>query len=704
MADSKQQELEQLFEKLSTLLGNSNYAKALKIIDQVLKVSPNDEDAQRCKIVSLLQVGQFDDAIKLLKAGRLADSMPFEKAYCLYRLSRFTEALDALKSVSESQAAAKLQLEAQLHYRLGNAKQCIQAYDAVYQKHKVDSLEVKSNILAAYVDAELAGQIPELMSNMRITAKQSFELGFNKACGLVKTGAYAAAEKELLMALKLGKETLYEDGYTDAEVAEELAPLTVQLGFVLGADGRAAEALERCEEVLKQAGSDAAAVAVAVNNAAVLEAQQAQQEGPAGGSAAAAGGEAPTPRSSRKLHTHLLKKLEKLSDKASTTKFTAALESALSEKQKRAIQFNRAALLLQSGKLDGCRQLTNALAASNPADEKTVLLQASLLAKENKAADADKLLSTAATSGSTSSPIPLPALLRAQLALESNNLQQAAQLLDAVAESSAALQAAPALLATRVALRQQAGDAAGTEALLERAASHWQSVRAAKPRDAAAGEALRWCLLRLVDVKLAADKVPEAVRCYQALRQAGAEEGDSAEVLARLVRATAISGQLGLSSSLQAELPLAPDTSGVDVEALEAAASRTMGGLKKRAAAEETGGKKRAAEASDDQAAAKKKRKKRKPLLPKGYNPELPNGGLPPPDPERWLPKWQRAEFKKKNKRRKDREQQVKGSQGAGQVDENLDRGKAPAGDQAGTSKAPNKPNLPNRPKGKGRK
>lgn len=69
---------------------------------------------------------------------------------------------------------------------------------------------------------------------------------------------------------------------------------------------------------------------------------------------------------------------------ASTTKFTAALESALSEKQKRAIQFNRAALLLQSGKLDGCRQLTNALAASNPADEKTVLLQASLLAKENK--------------------------------------------------------------------------------------------------------------------------------------------------------------------------------------------------------------------------------------------------------------------------------------------------------------------------------
>ena len=55
------------------------------------------------------------------------------------------------------------------------------------------------------------------------------------------------------------------------------------------------------------------------------------------------------------------------------------------------------------------------------------------------------------------------------------------------------------------------------------------------------------------------------------------------------------------------------------------------------------------------QAQAKKKRK-RKVRYPKGYDPANPG---PLPNPERWLPKWQRSDFKKKRKTRKDKEKQV---------------------------------------------
>jgi len=41
----------------------------------------------------------------------------------------------------------------------------------------------------------------------------------------------------------------------------------------------------------------------------------------------------------------------------------------------------------------------------------------------------------------------------------------------------------------------------------------------------------------------------------------------------------------------------------------------------------------------------KKKTKKKKKLFPKNYNPAV------PPDPERWLPKWQRSYFKKKQRK-----------------------------------------------------
>ena len=53
--------------------------------------------------------------------------------------------------------------------------------------------------------------------------------------------------------------------------------------------------------------------------------------------------------------------------------------------------------------------------------------------------------------------------------------------------------------------------------------------------------------------------------------------------------------------------------------------------------------------AADGGAMREKKKRKRKIRLPKGFDPANPG---PPPDPERWLPKWQRSDYKKKRNRR----------------------------------------------------
>lgn len=75
---------------------------------------------------------------------------------------------------------------------------------------------------------------------------------------------------------------------------------------------------------------------------------------------------------------------------------------------------------------------------------------------------------------------------------------------------------------------------------------------------------------------------------------------------------------------------------------MSAGARKDAGSAKKRPSeADLTGG------AADRQ----KKKRKRKPKLPKGFDPENPG---PPPDPERWLPKWQRSDFKKKRNRRRE--------------------------------------------------
>merc|ERR1711918_295549 len=69
-----------------------------------------------------------------------------------------------------------------------------------------------------------------------------------------------------------------------------------------------------------------------------------------------------------------------------------------------------------------------------------------------------------------------------------------------------------------------------------------------------------------------------------------------------------------------------------------------------------------------------KRRRKRKIRYPKNFDPENPG---PPPDPERWLPKRERSEFKKRMRKR-DKALQ-RGPQGAMVVDDQAFRKQGPS-------------------------
>jgi hypothetical protein len=70
---------------------------------------------------------------------------PTRQAYTLYRLGRLQEAVKAAAAAEAEgeRRSEALQLEAQLHYRLGDAKKCIACYDAVAQEFKVSRRPAK---------------------------------------------------------------------------------------------------------------------------------------------------------------------------------------------------------------------------------------------------------------------------------------------------------------------------------------------------------------------------------------------------------------------------------------------------------------------------------------------------------------------------------------------------------------------------------
>ena len=63
----------------------------------VLKEIPDDKDALQLKAVSLVKLGKFADALKVIPAERA-----FERAYCLYRTNKLAEAQAAAKAANSA--------------------------------------------------------------------------------------------------------------------------------------------------------------------------------------------------------------------------------------------------------------------------------------------------------------------------------------------------------------------------------------------------------------------------------------------------------------------------------------------------------------------------------------------------------------------------------------------------------------------------
>jgi signal recognition particle subunit SRP72 len=165
-------------------------------------------------------------------------------------------------------------------------------------------------------------------------------------------------------------------------------------------------------------------------------------------------------------------------------------------------------------------------------------------------------------------------------------------------------------------------------------------------------------------------------------------DGHDVEALCGLVQSLAVSD---VARAEQYAMRLrVPAYDHLDAEELEQAAIPNISQQLKRKMEEEKKNKAAAAEAEADGEAAEgeegadadkaeaqakeKTKKKHKIRYPKGFDPENPG---PPPDPERWLPKRERTEFKKRMSRKN--KNLLRGPQGSMPTDDNAFRKQGPS-------------------------
>lgn len=605
-----------------------DHEEVLKQANAALKHSKGDLDAQHVKVVALLKLDRFEDALTALDAGgqKLKERATLEHAYALYKSGRPTDAAELAQKNSQR---GSQHVEAQASYRIEDFARAANLYKELSSSRESD-LEADLRINSGAVDAQLEwsghGDLVQKKKPGRDDL-DAFETAYNAACGSIARGELGQGEVLLKRAKDLCNSL---DDMSDEEKQTELLPITIQHIYVLHRLGRVEEAERLTQEVKEQEVPDIITRHIAkINNFAAKH----------------------------DVNAFLAQRLV-------TTDLDSFKPDYPFQYQSTILKRNQYASDLQALKYTGTAEATARTISQYPAPTTDPLLAS--LSVVNAAAHAK------GQAGKEAIKQILPVLEKrpndvgliltiAQLYFLTGNANLALTLLESFlsrleqSNNSAEqdLRYAPGLVGTTVSIYANLGRTSQARSELARAARYWKR----KPKDRPAGYVH---LFKAAGSALLESEDPEDMQLsreiFEELHQADASDRYAAAGL------LAASPDKASHNQLASLTPIDRLVSGIDVDALESAG---IAQLPSAVSASTT--KKRPAPEPKE----KKAKKIRKGLIPKDYDPNK------KPDPERWLPLRDRSTYKPKGKKAKAR--QALHSQGAVGNDSENSRPATPA-------------------------
>ncbi|KAI1474220.1 hypothetical protein F4774DRAFT_344950 [Daldinia eschscholtzii] len=609
--------------KLTSLLRAStiqDHDEVLEAANAAIKASKKDIEAQRTRVVALLKLDRFEDALRAVAEGgdELEKECVFEKSYALYKSGQLEDAEKTLDRASPSSKTSRpfRHLAAQIAYRAEKFPDAADAYHHLLEEQgglAGEENDLNINLLATNAQLEWNGLGHLLREQERQPSRdhlEAFETAYNAACTCIARGDLNRASVFLKRAQDLCEAS--EDLSADEKKAE-LLPIMVQHAYVLTRLGKESDAAALHKSIVLSEIPEAPTRAVAQNNQIAI----------------GAAGRNPF------LTQRLFQSATKLSG---SDKLFAYQTSILNR--------NQYAIDLQAQKFDGIEQSTSKAILQSPSPTSSVeivglgvinaaahtrlqtgaeALKQVLHLLEKRPTDIGLLLTIIQLYVQLQKPGPALSLLEAFLK----------RLETASTPDFEDVRFAPGLVAVTVALYRLQGRQNSIRTELARASTHWRS----KSKDSASS------LLREAGIELlkssSREDVALAGESFEAL--VAQSEKDSIAV-AGLVASFANEDYAKIERYLPSLTPIERLTAGANAAALIAAGVASI-----PAPAAPTSKKRPAEHEAEKPASAKRRRKKR---LPKNYE----EGKLP--DPERWLPLRDRSTYRPKGKKGRKRAQE----------------------------------------------
>lgn len=248
--------------QLTSLLARASiedHDEALSFADAALSSlkagSPDYLNAQHTKVVALLRLERYDDALRVIADGgdALASRCLLENGYALYKTGALEDAFTLLMDGSQSEDVSKdprkdrarRHIAAQVAYRLEKFDEASAMYEELIDgddDEEDEETDLKINLLAAQAQLEWQGRgdlVPEKRKQPGREDLEAFETAYNAGCGCVARGDLAKASVLLKRAADLCDAT---DSLTEEDKKIEMLPIILQQAYVLARLGKKEEA------------------------------------------------------------------------------------------------------------------------------------------------------------------------------------------------------------------------------------------------------------------------------------------------------------------------------------------------------------------------------------------------------------------------------------------------------------------------------
>ncbi|KAJ2970934.1 hypothetical protein NUW58_g9551 [Xylaria curta] len=254
----------------------SNPAAALASLLRASTIQDHDEsdlDAHHTRVVALLKLDRFDDALRAIAEGghALESKCILEKAYALYKAGQLQDAQDTAEKASNTDASSRpfRHLRAQIAYRAERFADAASLYRGLASEKTSsygDENDININLLASNAQLEWAGLGHHIDDSRRQPSRadlDSFETAYNVACAHIARAELAKASVLLKRARDLCEAS---DDLSPDEKKTELLPIIVQHIYVLSQLGKDSEATALQKLVVQSEIPEAPTKVVAQNN------------------------------------------------------------------------------------------------------------------------------------------------------------------------------------------------------------------------------------------------------------------------------------------------------------------------------------------------------------------------------------------------------------------------------------------------------